>query len=136
MKLTTRIVALGALVAGAFSLTTVPASAEIQPQGDSGVTHAAGGYERCPAGYLCIFEWRDGTGPMAYFKSGSPDLRQQGMNDSVSSIWNRTDCFWSLYEGLNYTGWRIHYLPNDQFSWPGWQDGYEDNMSSLRLELC
>ncbi|WP_254126634.1 peptidase inhibitor family I36 protein [Amycolatopsis sp. CA-230715] len=73
---------------------------------ESGVVDArvAGGWDRCPAGFICLFDFCDGQGKMAYFKWRSPDLRAQGMNDMTSAVWNRADADFDLYEGYNYTG--------------------------------
>ncbi|ADB34148.1 hypothetical protein Kfla_5132 [Kribbella flavida DSM 17836] len=150
-----RLAAAGVLAASSLALTTGPATAAAPPEpatarsstaqpstapavADSGVTRAAGGYERCPDGYICLFQWRNGTGPMAWFKYQSPDLRQQGMNDTVSSVWNRTPCQWVMFEGLNYTGWHEYFFINEGYvTWPGghWS-GVEDNVSSLRISFC
>jgi hypothetical protein len=64
----------------------------------------AAGWARCPHGYFCIFDGFNGTGSMAWFQFGSPDLRGQGMNNRTSSFWNRQDTNWSLYDGFSYHG--------------------------------
>jgi len=38
----------------------------------------------CPAGYFCIFADPNGYGTIAYFKFGSPDLRQQHIDNAAS----------------------------------------------------
>lgn len=67
-----------------------------------GVTRVAGGYNRCPNGYLCLFDGFGGQGAMAYFKWGSPNLAAQGFDNRTSSLWSRTSGFWNLYDLPNY----------------------------------
>ncbi|WP_199487760.1 peptidase inhibitor family I36 protein [Actinomadura spongiicola] len=68
---------------------------------------AATGWNRCPVGYYCVFDGHDGTGTMAYFKWGSPNLADQNMDNKVSSYWNRTTRYFGVYDGYNYTGWGL-----------------------------
>jgi hypothetical protein len=72
---------------------------------DSGVvTELAGGWDRCPNGYLCLFDGYDGGGTFAYFRTGSPNLAAQRINKAASSMWNRSPWHFVLYEGYGYTG--------------------------------
>ncbi len=75
---------------------------------ESGVVSAAaaGGWYRCPSGYLCLFSDRDGGGHMAYFRTGSPNLADQGANNNTSSQWNRAPYAFRLYNGINYVDLR------------------------------
>ncbi|WP_419994697.1 peptidase inhibitor family I36 protein [Streptomyces boninensis] len=66
--------------------------------------HAAEGYDRCPAGYYCMFSGLDGTGDMITLKANTPDLAPLGMDDRARSDWNRTASTIHLFEGANYTG--------------------------------
>ncbi|WP_433479186.1 peptidase inhibitor family I36 protein [Spirillospora sp. CA-142024] len=66
--------------------------------------HAATGWDRCPSGYFCIFDGHDGTGKMAYFQWGSPNLAGQGMDNMTSSYWNRTSRWWTAWDAYNYAG--------------------------------
>lgn len=95
---------------------------------------AATGWARCPSGYFCIFDGASGTGKMAYFKWGSPDLRAQGMHNKTTSYWNRTSRYWTMYDGFKYTaggivgataGWRST-IPSSYFA--------NNRASSLRAE--
>lgn len=70
----------------------------------STTAHAATGYDRCPSGYMCLFDLNDGQGAMAWFANGSPDLRGQGFDNRTNSVWNRTGSSFRLYQGYNYTG--------------------------------
>ncbi|HEX3732597.1 MAG TPA: peptidase inhibitor family I36 protein [Mycobacteriales bacterium] len=67
----------------------------------TGVVDSAGGYERCPAGYVCIFDGSEGTGKMAYFDQGSSDLRLQSLDNQVSSWWNRSGRAFYVFDGYN-----------------------------------
>lgn len=72
---------------------------------DAGTVPAqAGGWDRCPAGYFCLFDGYDGTGVMAFFKTGSPNLGAQGLDKAASAQWNRSPWNFCTYEGYNYTG--------------------------------
>jgi hypothetical protein len=68
------------------------------------VTESAGGWYRCPSGYMCLFDGFTGTGTMAYFRTGSPNLGWQGIDKAASSQWNRSPWHFVLYEGYNYSG--------------------------------
>ncbi|MEV4748775.1 peptidase inhibitor family I36 protein [Streptosporangium sp. NPDC049248] len=75
---------------------------------------APAGYERCPRQHFCLFDGAGGTGLMASFRHGSPDLRRQSMDDRASSYADRTtDTWWCLYENPNY----------DESSWPIYPGG-------------
>lgn len=94
-----------ALSISAFAVLAVSAPAHASPSlGDSGTVRTPGGSERCPAGYLCLFDGADGVGTMAYFRTGSPNLAMQNLDKAASSEWNRSAADFILYEGYNYTG--------------------------------
>ncbi len=65
---------------------------------------AGGGFERCPKGYYCVFDGPDGTGTMAYFKYGAPNLSSFGLDNRVSSKWNRI-------------GWNTHFCFFDDYKY-------------------
>ncbi|MFF7019890.1 peptidase inhibitor family I36 protein [Streptomyces klenkii] len=65
---------------------------------------AAGGYDRCPAGYYCMFSGLDGTGDMTKLTRSTPDLTTLGMNDRAKSDWNRTASTIHLWSDANYSG--------------------------------
>ncbi|MEV4436562.1 peptidase inhibitor family I36 protein [Streptomyces sp. NPDC049585] len=66
--------------------------------------HAADGYDRCPAGYYCMFSGLDGTGDMIKLRGSTPDLSALGMNDRAKSDWNRTSSTIHLWSDVNYSG--------------------------------
>ncbi|WP_246430646.1 peptidase inhibitor family I36 protein [Streptomyces rectiverticillatus] len=66
--------------------------------------HAAGGYDRCPDGYYCMFSGLDGTGDMIKLRASAPDLAALGMNDRAKSDWNRTPSTIYLWSDENYSG--------------------------------
>ncbi|UOZ10732.1 peptidase inhibitor family I36 protein [Amycolatopsis sp. WQ 127309] len=80
-------------VAAAVPLVTAAAPAE-----------AATGYARCPSGYFCVFADANGGGTIAYFHHGSPDLRQQGIDNTVSSVWDRSAGTFALCDRYGYAG--------------------------------
>jgi hypothetical protein len=87
---------LAALLMGvaAATATVVPVS----------TAHAADGYDRCPAGYYCMFSGLDGTGDMIKLTRSAPDLAALGMNDRAESDWNRTSSTIYLWSDANYSG--------------------------------
>ncbi|TLF79089.1 peptidase inhibitor family I36 protein [Nocardia cyriacigeorgica] len=62
------------------------------------------GYDRCPAGYYCMFSGLDGTGDMIKLTRSTPDLAVFGMNDLAKSDWNRTSSKIHLWSDARYTG--------------------------------
>ncbi|GAB2674155.1 hypothetical protein GCM10027271_38710 [Saccharopolyspora gloriosae] len=62
------------------------------------------GYDRCPHGSFCLFSGVDGTGAIGIFEQGSPDLRQQGVDNSVYSFWNRSARQFEGFDGYDYEG--------------------------------
>ncbi|GHF48034.1 hypothetical protein GCM10010218_31870 [Streptomyces mashuensis] len=65
---------------------------------------AADGYDRCPAGYYCMFSGLDGTGDMVKLRGSVPDLAAVGMSDRARSDWNRTSSTIHLWSDTNYSG--------------------------------
>ncbi|MER7111684.1 peptidase inhibitor family I36 protein [Streptomyces sp. NPDC000229] len=92
---------------------------------------AAGGFERCPDGYMCIFDNRDSTGTMAWFRTGSPALAQQGMDDRASAFYNRTGREWNTYDGKNHQDPLIYIRSGTGGSMIA--ELYDNQMSSLRV---
>lgn len=94
--------------------------------------NAAAGWDRCPANSLCLFEGTDGTGNIAWFRLGSPDLRRQSMDNRASSVWNRhTDAF-QLTDDYNYEGecWSI--FPGAK----GSLDSFDNRASAVGHYAC
>lgn len=125
----------GGLVPGVSAIDAVAAAktrAAIVANGkDAGVvTAAAGGWNRCPNGYFCLFSGRDGTGLMAYFRTGSPNLAGQGMDNAASSQWNRSPWVFNAYDDYNYRGYGFSHDPGTRYSYDWWHG--EDQWSSVR----
>ncbi|MBY8863100.1 peptidase inhibitor family I36 protein [Nocardia sp. CA2R105] len=93
---------------------------------------AATGYDRCPTGNFCVFTGAGGGGAIAYFKVGSSDLRLQGVDGHVHSVWNRTSLVWDGFTGYNYTGGMIMHVNG------GWKSDFpaadSPNLHSLKHE--
>ncbi|MFI6323128.1 peptidase inhibitor family I36 protein [Nonomuraea sp. NPDC050556] len=79
-------------IAAAAVLSSVPAQA------------AATGYDRCHAGYYCMFSGLDGTGDIIEIQSDTPDLAALNMASRGKSDWNRTSSLIHLYSEANYQG--------------------------------
>ncbi|WP_414942544.1 peptidase inhibitor family I36 protein [Amycolatopsis sp. cmx-11-51] len=63
---------------------------------------AATGYDRCPAGHMCLFAGDDGQGAMAFFQVGSPDLSAQNFDDRTRSWNNRNSGSFCMYVNKYY----------------------------------
>ncbi|MEU5132145.1 peptidase inhibitor family I36 protein [Streptomyces californicus] len=83
----------------------------------------AAGWSRCPAGSFCVFDGANGTGTIAWFRSGSPDLRGQSMDNRTSSYWNRTGTVFALHDWYGYGG----------NCWPVWSQN-QTNLESVNRE--
>lgn len=116
--------------AAAAMAFAVAAPAQAAPNA-MGVVTAAGGYERCPNGYVCLFDGANGTGKMAYFQSGSQNLGLNGMDNMTSSWWNRSGRTFNGYDGYNGQG-RYVFGSGGSYNQQYNLYGSEDNtMSSL-----
>jgi hypothetical protein len=115
------------LALAALAALTLAAGAASTP------AHAATGYARCPAGYYCMFSGYNGTGTIAYFRSGTPDLRLQRIDNAGSSEWNRSGRPVHLFVDYNYHGYAACSFPNSRGNlWSHWQDRF----SSVRVGTC
>jgi hypothetical protein len=93
------------------------------------------GYADCPVGWFCVWEHANGEGKMARFQTGSADLRDFGMNDKISSAWNR------LGNGKNFCTWLDINYKGGTWEVGNWQGntsqyGRNDNISSLKAGKC
>ncbi|MFI6698089.1 peptidase inhibitor family I36 protein [Streptomyces sp. NPDC050509] len=90
-------------------------------------------YADCPAGWFCAWEHEGGKGKMVRFQNGVKKLSDFGMNDKISSVWNRSGQIFCTYLDNNYKGatWAVG-------SWQGNTAKYHrnDNISSLRAGEC
>jgi hypothetical protein len=96
-----RVATVGAAVVAAVGLS-MPAA------------EAATGYARCTAGNFCVFSEPNGGGTIALFKLGSPDLRGQHIDDTVSSAWNRGADAFALCRDYNRVWNLTTYFPGAQ----------------------
>ncbi|MFJ7063705.1 peptidase inhibitor family I36 protein [Streptomyces griseobrunneus] len=77
---------------------TAPATAA--PSAPTAIT----AYQDCPVNRFCVWTEEDGWGQMWYFRTGSDDLRDQGINDDISSVWNRTGGRFCTWVNINRDG--------------------------------
>jgi hypothetical protein len=89
---------------------------------------AAAPFDRCPAGHLCLYSESDGTGRVAAFRWGSPDLAHQNLLNPLSA-WNRTNRNYCLYTNANYDNHvdTIH---------PGHKDGLNGHLAYSSVKAC
>ncbi|GAA3310163.1 peptidase inhibitor family I36 protein [Streptomyces cinereospinus] len=123
MPTTRRLLVLSTVLASAALFAAPPASS------------APSGFERCPAGHFCLFDGPDGTGLMASFRSGSPDLARQSMDNRASSLaHNVPGTVWCVYDERGYAGTEYARV------YPGaagpFQPEWDNRVSSVRLGEC
>ncbi|NUW40247.1 peptidase inhibitor family I36 protein [Nonomuraea rhodomycinica] len=87
-----------------LQLLALPAAAIALATLTGGPAQAADGYDRCHAGYYCLFSGLDGSGDIVEIKSDTPDLAALNMADRAKSDWNRTTSYIHLYSEANYGG--------------------------------
>ncbi|MDN3495814.1 peptidase inhibitor family I36 protein [Planococcus sp. APC 4015] len=103
MKSITKRLAAGAAALGAACvIAVVPATA----------AQAATGWDRCQPGYFCGFTGTNGTGTIAQYQVGDPDLSDGygpvGMDNNIESFWNRTGSVWGVYRNIGgQQGWGL-----------------------------
>jgi hypothetical protein len=73
---------------------------------------AATGWDRCEPGYFCAFTGTNGTGVIARYQVGDPDLSDGhgpvGMDNNIESLWNRTGSIWGVWRNIGgQEGWAI-----------------------------
>ncbi|MFI8194154.1 peptidase inhibitor family I36 protein [Streptomyces sp. NPDC085946] len=98
---------------------------------------ASAHYSQCPANELCVWEHTGYEGRFAYTSEPSPNVGAD-MNDRISSYWNRTNQWFSLYEHENYDGWCIAVGPDSsRIALPnGHWDADNDEVTSLKPGIC
>ncbi|MBB5850273.1 peptidase inhibitor family I36 protein [Amycolatopsis umgeniensis] len=67
-------------------------------------TVSAGSYAACSAGWFCAWDGPDGTGREIRTQVSIPDLNTVGMDNQISSLWNRTGVGWCAYLEPHYRG--------------------------------
>ncbi|MDR8410303.1 peptidase inhibitor family I36 protein [Nonomuraea sp. 3-1Str] len=87
-----------------LQLLALPVAAIALATLTSSPAQAADGYDRCHAGYYCLFSGLDGSGDIIELKSDTPDLAALNMASRSKSDWNRTSSYIHLYSGANYGG--------------------------------
>ncbi len=90
-------------------------------------------WRNCEVGEFCVYEHDNGYGKPAYFRNGTNNLGDYGLNDKVSSVWNRTGRTVCTYLDTNKQGstWPVG-------NWKGNTSQYNrnDNISSLWVTPC
>jgi hypothetical protein len=90
-------------------------------------------WRNCEVGEFCVYADDNGYGDAAYFRSGTNNLGDYGLNDRVSSVWNRTGKTVCTYLDTYKQGstWPVG-------NWKGNTSQYSrnDNISSLWVTVC
>ncbi|MEU7896901.1 peptidase inhibitor family I36 protein [Nonomuraea sp. NPDC049152] len=92
--------------------------------------HAAVGYDRCHAGYYCMFSGLDGTGDIIELQANAPDLAVLNMDDRAKSDWNRTGSYIHLYSEADFGGCSAVTTPGGKGNF---FITYRDFFSSVRI---
>ncbi|RSN60670.1 hypothetical protein DMH01_15385 [Amycolatopsis sp. WAC 04182] len=104
-------------------LGAVPPAATAHP-----ATVSVGSYANCPAGRLCAWDGPGETGKELRTQVSIPDLGAVGMDNQISSLWNRTGVEWCAYLEPHYVG-----AASRIGNWRGSLTGSSNNaISSLR----
>jgi len=85
----------------------------------------------CPAYRICLYQYENYRGLLAYYAVGSRDMNRFGprFDNKTSSITNRTPYSWCVYKRANYRGVFKAIDPGQSFSsLPGWNN----TISSLK----
>lgn len=59
----------------------------------------------CQAGEFCIYEHNNWQGRISKFTQSPYSIADYYLNDKVSSVVNRSDSIWILYQHSNCSGW-------------------------------
>ncbi|MFD6073062.1 peptidase inhibitor family I36 protein [Amycolatopsis lurida] len=92
---------------------------------------SVGSYADCPGGWFCAWDGPSGTGRQLRTQVSIPDLSSAGMNNEISSLWNRTDVVWCAYDEPYYRGAALRVG-----NWIGTLSGSTDNRISSLLRGC
>ncbi|WP_188298407.1 peptidase inhibitor family I36 protein [Streptomyces sp. CBMA156] len=90
-------------------------------------------FSDCPAGWFCVWTGTNGTGTMARFQSGAADLSDLGMNNNISSLWNRTSSTWCVFMDKNYGGSHAAVAASDSGNL---NSTWDNKISSLKKGAC
>jgi hypothetical protein len=99
---------------------------------------AATGWDRCPRGYLCVFEDANGLGHYAYFAGGASNLANPiggfVFNDKISSVWNNTTQpdGWCFYTNSGFTT-PLFLMRGNNKNRTNLISGHNDKVSSLHI---
>jgi hypothetical protein len=95
-------------------------------------------WNRCPPGYVCLFQGADYNGSYYQFQSGSADFRnlpcdncsKGDFNDDTSSWFNNSSVKFCMYTAKDYDGIKTPLAPGQYDNYVG--DELNDTASSLR----
>ncbi|AZK97824.1 MULTISPECIES: peptidase inhibitor family I36 protein [Streptomyces] len=101
----------------AAALLTLSATAALTA---TGAGTAAADVNQCPPGEFCLWEHSSFTGRFAYSSEPQANVGDH-MNDRLTSYWNRTNNWISLYDDSNFSGCLISISPGSRISAiPSW----------------
>ncbi|GGP62713.1 peptidase inhibitor family I36 protein [Saccharothrix coeruleofusca] len=87
----------------------------------------------CDGWRVGVFANPNFSGTPGCFNQGAPDLRAFGLDNAISSGWNRDTVPWCLYDGYNYTQPFAQMAAGASYPDFGWAS---DRTSSLRRGAC
>jgi hypothetical protein len=95
-------------------------------------------WTQCPVGYLCVWTDANGQGRFAQFRSGSrfiDEISGYNFDNKISSLKNRTDQYWCVYDDVNYYNPKLEIWPQENIARLS-SVGWNDRISSLRIGTC
>lgn len=120
-KFAARVSVLGAALVATAGLGTVAAAP------------ASAHYSQCPENRFCIWEHSSYEGMFASYGGSNSNIGST-MNDRMTSYWNRTDQWVSVYDHSNYGACMLVIPPGG--SDPAVSSQFNDKMTSLRFGQC
>lgn len=96
-------------------------------------TPASAHWSQCPDNEFCFWDNSNYEGIFAYSSEAQPNVGDR-MNDVMTSYWNRTDGWISVYKDSNYGQCMLSIPPGG--SSPNVGNQHNDEMTSFRPGAC
>ncbi|GAA2139791.1 peptidase inhibitor family I36 protein [Streptomyces synnematoformans] len=115
--------------AAAVGMTLVAAAGITTATAEPASAH----YSQCPADQFCYWDHSSYEGAFGYFRGSVSNVGDR-MNDRMTSYWNRTNYWISVYEHSNYRECMLTIPPGGSSAAVAPQ--FNDKMTSFRLGAC
>lgn len=97
------------------------------------VVPSASAHPHCAGWKVGVFANPNYGGTRGCFNVQAPDLRQFGLNNTISSGWSHDTVPWCFYDGFNYTSPFGTLYPGDHYNFADWAN---NRASSIRRGAC